>query len=176
MVLAYALPAAVAWAVLGLLLNVLPLSLAALSLIVVYGACYGLTESAGRARPAPPGSRWQVPQTMVAGVSRRRRVLVWGAILGPGFATRNPYAGFGLLPLAVAAVGSIPAGIALAAVIGVAHGTGRALALLRDARPRLAAPDPMALVLTSMRWRTLDGVALLVIAAAAAAACARLLA
>ena len=170
MVLAYALPAAVAWAVLGLLLNVLPLSLAALSLIVVYGACYGLTESAGRARPAPPGSRWQVPQTMVAGVSRRRRVLVWGAILGPGFATRNPYAGFGLLPLAVAAVGSIPAGIALAAVIGVAHGTGRALALLRDAREAMAG-DHLRMILKSLYWRTFDGFALLVVSGAAAVAC-----
>jgi hypothetical protein len=169
-VLAYALPAAVAWAVLGLLLNVLPLSLAALSLIVVYGACYGLTESAGRARPAPPGSRWQVPQTMVAGVSRRRRVLVWGAILGPGFATRNPYAGFGLLPLAVAAVGSIPAGIALAAVIGVAHGTGRALALLRDAREAMAG-DHLRMILKSLYWRTFDGFALLVVSGAAAVAC-----
>jgi hypothetical protein len=169
-VLAYALPAAVAWAVLGLLLNVLPLSLAALSLIVVYGACYGLTESAGRARPAPPGSRWQVPQTMVAGVSRRRRVLVWGAILGPGFATRNPYAGFGLLPLAVAAVGSIPAGIALAAVIGVAHGTGRALALLRDARDAMAG-DHLRMILKSLYWRTFDGFALLVVSGAAAVAC-----
>ncbi len=170
MVLAYALPAAVAWAVLGLLLNALPLSLAALPLIVAYGACYGVTESAGRARPAPPGSRWQVPQTMVAGVSRRRRVLVWGSVLGPGFATRNPYAGFGLLPLAVAAVGSIPAGIALAAVIGVAHGTGRALALLRDAREALAG-DHLRMILKSLYWRTFDGFALLVVSGAAAVAC-----
>jgi hypothetical protein len=169
-VLAYALPAAVAWAVLGLLLNALPLSLAALLLIVVYGACYGVTESAGRARPAPPGSRWQVPQTMVAGVSRRRRVLVWGSILGPGFATRNPYAGFGLLPLAVAAVGSIPAGIALAAVIGIAHGTGRALALLRDAREAMAG-DHLRMILKSLYWRTFDGFALLVVSGAAAVAC-----
>jgi hypothetical protein len=169
-VLAYALPAAVAWAVLGLLLNALPLSLAALPLIVVYGACYGVTESGGRARPAPPGSRWQVPQTMVAGVSRRRRLLVWGSILGPGFATRNPYAGFGLLPLAVAAVGSIPAGIALAAVIGVAHGTGRALALLRDAREAIAG-DHLRMILKSLYWRTFDGFALLVVSGAAAVAC-----
>jgi hypothetical protein len=169
-VLAYALPAAVAWAVLGLLLNELPLSLAALLLIVAYGACYGVTESAGQARPAPPGRRWQVPQTMVAGVSRRRRLLVWGSILGPGFATRNPYAGFALLPLAVAAVGSIPAGIALAAVIGVAHGTGRALALLRDAREAMAG-DHLRMILKSLYWRTFDGFALLVVSGAAAAAC-----
>lgn len=124
----------------------------------------------------PPGTRWQVPQAMVAGTSPARRIAVWGSILGPGFLTRNPYAGFGLLPLAVAAAGSVRGAVALAAAVGLAHGTGRALALLRDARPeRAAAPDPMRIVLASMRWRTLDGYALLVMAGAAAAACARLI-
>ena len=113
---------------------------------------------------------------MVAGASRLRRIGVWGSILGPGFLTRNPYAGFGLLPLVVAAAGRAPGtpviGTAvLGAAIGLAHGTGRALALLRDSRPQ-AQPDPMRLVLTSMYWRKSDGYALLVIAGAAAAACA----
>ena len=40
---------------------------------------------------------------------------------------------------------------------------------------KAAAADPMRLILTSMRWRTLDGLLLLVIAAAAVAACTRLL-
>jgi len=171
-VIAYALPAAAAWIVLGLLLNALPLSRAALVLIVAYGACYGLVEATGRARPAPPGSRWQVPQTMVAGVPSRRRVLVWGSVLGPGFATRNPYAGFALLPLAVAGAGQIPAGIALAAAVGVAHGTGRALALLRDARDAATA-DHLRMVLKSLYWRTFDGFALLVVSGTAVIVCLR---
>lgn len=100
------------------------------------------------------------------------RLLVWGSILGPGFLTRNPYAGFFLLPILVAAAGPAWSAAALAAAIGLAHGTGRALALLRDARPGAASADPMRLVLTSMYWRRLDGITLLVIAAAAAAACA----
>jgi hypothetical protein len=169
-VVAYALPAAVVWTLLGLLLNLLPLSRPALLLIVAYGGFYGLAEATGRSGIAPPGSRWQVPQTMVAGVSRRRRVLTWGSILGPGFATRNPYAGFVLLPLAVAAVGSIPAGVALAAAVGAVHGTGRALAVLRDARDAAAA-DHLQMVLKSMYWRTFDGFALLVVSGAALAAC-----
>jgi hypothetical protein len=112
---------------------------------------------------------------MVAGISGRRRVLVWGAILGPGFATRNPYAGFAVLPLAVAAAGSIPAGVALAAAVGVAHGTGRALALLRDTRDfrNGAAADHLALVLKSMHWRTFDGFALLLVSGIAVVACLR---
>jgi hypothetical protein len=114
---------------------------------------------------------------MVMGVSRWRRILVWGSILGPGFMTRNPFAGFGLLPIAVAAAGGVRAAALLGAVTGLAHAAGRALALLRDARPRpAAASDPMRLVLTSMRWRTFDGFALLVIAGTAITACARLLA
>lgn len=167
---AYALPAAAVWTVLGLLVNLLPLSRAALLLIVAYGAFYGLAEATGRSGIAPPGSRWQVPQTMVAGVSRRRRVLTWGSILGPGFATRNPYAGFALLPLAVAAVGSIPAGIGLAAAVGVVHGTGRGLAVLRDARDAATA-DYLRMVGKSMYWRTFDGFALLAVSGAALAAC-----
>jgi hypothetical protein len=91
--------------------------------------------------------------------------------------TRNPYAGFGLLPIAVATAGGVRAAALLGAVTGLAHAAGRALALLRDARPRpAAAPDPMRLVLTSMRWRTFDGFALLVVAGTAITACARLLA
>jgi hypothetical protein len=175
---AYAVPAVAVWAVLGAALGALPLARPALVLAAGYAACYGLVEVtdrlAGRLRLRPPGSTWQVPQGMVTGVSRRRRILVWGSILGPGFATRNPYAGFGLLPLAVAAAGGVRAAALLAAAIGLAHGSGRALALLRDARPRAAAgQDPMRLVLTSMRWRTADGCVLLVIAVTAVAASAR---
>lgn len=171
MIAVYAVPAMLAWAVLGVCLGVLPLAPAALVAAALYAAAYGLAETTGRLRPRAPGTRWQVPQTMVMGASRRRRLLVWGSILGPGFLTRNPYAGFFLLPLLVAAAGQERSAVLLAAAIGLAHGTGRALALLRDARPGASA-DPMRLVLTSMHWRRFDGISLLVIAAAAAAACA----
>jgi hypothetical protein len=177
---AYAVPAVVAWTALGAVLGALPLARPALAATAGYAACYGMIEVTdrlgGRLRLPPPGTRWQVPQEMVKGVSRWRRIGVWGSILGPGFLTRNPYAGFGLLPVAVATAGGVRAAALLAAAIGLAHATGRALALLRDARPRPAAapPDPMRLVLTSLRWRTLDGVVLLAIAGTAAAACARL--
>jgi len=169
---AYALPAVAAWTLLGAGLGALPLARAALLLAAGYAAGYGLTEAAGRRWLPVPGTRWQVPQTMVVGSSARRRLLVWSTILGPGFATRNPYAAFGLLPAAVAAAGGVRAGAVLGAAIGLAHGSGRALALLRDARPGAGA-DPMRLVLVSMYWRTFDGYALLVIAGTAAVACAR---
>lgn len=156
---------------LGLLVNLLPLSAAALVLIAGYGAFYGALEASGMARPAPPGSRWQVPSDWVRGVSRRRRSVVWGSLLGPGFATRNPYAGFWLLPLAVAAVGTIGYGVLLAALIGAAHSTARACALLRDVR-NAEADSYLQSTLRSMHWRVIDGFALLAAAGAAVLACA----
>jgi len=152
---------------LGLLVNLLPLGTIALILIAGYGVFYGVLEAGGTAKPAPPGSRWQVPSEWVRGVSRRRRYVVWGSMLGPGFATRNPYAGFWVLPLAVAAVDNIGYGVLLAALIGAAHSTARAFALLRDVR-NAEVNNYLQSTLRSMYWRAVDGFALLAAAGAAA--------
>jgi hypothetical protein len=164
-------PAITVWMMLGLLLNLVPLSAIALVLMAGYGMFYGVLEAGGLARPAPPGSRWQVPSEWVRGVSRRRRFVVWGSLLGPGFATRNPYAGFWLLPLAVAAVGNIGYGVVLAAAIGAAHSTGRALGLLRDVKD-VDANGYLQSTLRSMYWRMADGYVLLATAGVAVIACA----
>ena len=95
-------------------------------------------------------------------------MVVWGFMLGPGFATRNPYAGFGLLPLAVAAAGNIRDGAAFAAAIGLAHAIGRSLALVRDSRQPGTAAGYLQVVLRGMRWRMADGYALFLIAGIAA--------
>jgi hypothetical protein len=152
---------------LGLLVNLLPLSVVALVFVAGYGVFYGILEAGRRARPTPPGSRWQVPANWVRGVSRRRRFMVWGSLLGPGFATRNPYAGFWILPLAVAAVGDLGYGVLLAAAIGAAHSTGRALGLLRAVKD-VDVNSYLQSTLRSMYWRAADGFALLVAAGAAA--------
>jgi hypothetical protein len=168
---AYVVPAAVAWAAVGLALGFLALAapwLATAGVVacVVYGCVYGAAEVCGSSRPAAPGRRWQVPQDLLIGASVRRRVLVWGSILGPGFLTRNPYAGFAILPVLVAAAGHVPAAIVVAGLVGVAHASGRAAALLRDSsRPQ---DKPFTLLLRSLRWRALDGLALLTVAGAAA--------
>ncbi len=156
---------------LGLLVNLLPLSAVALVLMAGYGVFYGVLEAGGMARPAPPGSGWQVPSEWVRGVSRRRRFVVWGSLLGPGFATRNPYAGFWILPLAVAAVGDLGYGILLAAVIGAAHSTGRVLGLLRGVKD-VDVSSYLQSTLKSMYWRMTDGFLLLTAAGAAAMTCA----
>jgi hypothetical protein len=163
---AYAVPAVAVWALAGLLANLAPIKLAALGLTIAYGLYYGLTETAGRTGLPPPGRAWQVPSQWVHDVPRWRKILTWGALLGPGFATRNPYAGFGLLLLVVCSMGSIPTGVALAATLGLLHALARAAALLRDAR-QTGATDYLDRVMRSMRWRTLDGLALLTIAGGA---------
>jgi hypothetical protein len=185
-VAAYAVPAAVAWSLIGLALAALPLAGFALVAAVLYGGYYGLTELSGRPGLPPPGRRWQVPQTMMIDAPPRRRVLVWGAILGPGFLTRNPYAGFAMLLLAVAAMPGLTAGLALGAAIGVAHGGARAVALLRDVRelhqaPAAAGGVPAAgpvvthldLLLKTVYWRRIDGAALLAFGVTAAVAAVR---
>jgi hypothetical protein len=150
---------------LGLVLGVLPVAHAAVVAAAVYGCGYGAAEVFGLRWPGPPGRRWQVPQDLLIGSSGARRLVVWGTILGPGFLTRNPYAGFGMLVLVAASTGSLPAAIVVAAIIGVTHAVGRAVALLRDTAT--AQLEPFALLLRSLRWRVLDGIALLVVAGAA---------
>ncbi len=190
-VLAYALPAAIVWMLLGLGLTALPLAAVALVGVVGYGGYYGFTELTGSAGLAIPGRRWQVPQTMMINASPPRRVLVWGAILGPGLLTRNPYAGFGLLPIVLAAMSAAVAwgghsgpswrtGLAVGAAIGLAHGSARAIALLRDIA-ELHRPGPADLasaaagpagqldfLLKIIYWRRLDGSLLLAVAATGA--------
>jgi hypothetical protein len=164
-------------------LGVLPIAHAAVVAAAIYGCGYGVTEVFGLRWPAP-GRSWQVPQGLLIGVGGSRRLLVWGTILGPGFLTRNPYAGFGMLVLLAASVGRLPAAIVVAAVIGAAHAGGRAVSLLRDsaaaqrktaqhettqhdtAQHETAPRDPFALLLRSLRWRALDGIGMLVIAGA----------
>jgi hypothetical protein len=161
-------------------LGVLPIAHAAIVAAAIYGCGYGVAEVCGLRWPAP-GRSWQVPQDLLIGADGSRRLLVWGTILGPGFLTRNPYAGFGMLVLLAASVGRLPAAIVVAAAIGAAHAGGRAVSLLRDsaaaqhetaqhvtAQRETAQREPFALLLRMLRWRALDGIAMLVIAGAAA--------
>jgi hypothetical protein len=82
---------------------------------------------------------------------------------------RNPYAGFWLLPLVVAAENNVVAGIAVAAALGGIHALGRMLALMRDIRREEAAlrdVDPdygevifnyKVAIVKAAQFRVLDG-------------------
>lgn len=202
---AYAVPAVAAWAVLGLGLGMAGAALpalrgVALAAVACYAALYGALELSGRPRLPVPGRGWQVPQTMLIDASPRRRLAVWGALLGPGFATRNPFAGFALLPLAVASMPGPGVAVALGAAAGLAHGAARAAALLRDVRELNPVPVTVALagagagagagsgagaggaedlpthldmVLKTIYWRRFDGAVLLAVAVTGVAALLR---
>jgi predicted membrane-bound spermidine synthase len=128
----------------------------------LYALFYGIAEVADVGTLWVPASRWQVPPAFVTKRSSHRVLVVWGGLLGPGFATRNPYAGFTALLLAIAAFGSIKIGAAVALTVGIAHGTARALALLRDAR-NISQLDYLQSVLRSLYWRRFDGLMLLLL-------------
>jgi hypothetical protein len=131
---AYLFPALTAWALLGFLLNLPRLGTAALFGIAAYGVFYGFLATSGMEWLPAPSLKWQVPFGWVQGRGPVRKALTWGSVLGPGFATINPYAGFWLLPLVAASVDNITTGIAVAAALGGIHAMGRTLALMRDIR------------------------------------------
>lgn len=83
--------------------------------------------------------------------------------MGPGFATRNPYAGFTALLIGIATFGNIKIGAAVAIAVGVAHAVARALAMLRDTR-EIDHLDYLQSVLRSLYWRRFDGFLLLLLA------------
>jgi len=134
LVMGYFVPAAAAWSLLGLLLNLAPLKIFAVVSITVYSALYGVVEAVGSNWLRTPSTTWQVPSSWLRARGSWHRVLVWGSMLGPGFATVNPYAGFWLLLLIIASIGNVALGVTSAIAIGGSHAIGRAAALARDVR------------------------------------------
>jgi hypothetical protein len=160
--LAHAVPAIVVWGALGAALGALGTSRAVKVVAVTYALVYGISETL-RFPIRSPSLRWQVPSTWVRHRSSRVRVLVWGAALGPGLLTRNPYAGMWLVPLALALVGDVRTGLACGAAAGAAHGVARAFGLRSNIRSDRGRTD-FALVADQLRWKLVDGLALLVAA------------
>lgn len=162
-IVAYAVPAVAVWAVLGMVTNLAPLQDSALVAAIAYCAYFGLAEATGSRSLPAPGRRWQVPQTFVRDAPRWRRLATWGVLLGPGLATRNPYAGFALLPLLLASLGRATTALEVGAAVGLAHGAARAVALVRDAH-HIEVAEYFESVLRSMYWRTVDGLMLMFLA------------
>lgn len=104
-------------------------------------------------------SSWQVPAQWLIGRSARAQTLIWGAALGPGLVTRNPYAGIWLLPVVLTINHSFLFDVGFGLLIGAAHGTARAFSILRTSRNPDA--DGLRIVLTQWRWRVADGFLLL---------------
>jgi hypothetical protein len=160
-VLAYAVPAALVWAPVGLLLGAVHSSNAVLIAALAYCTLFGLSEALALRLHAPT-STWQVPAEWVIGKGRVAKTMTWGVLLGPGIVTRNPYAAMWLIPLLLALAGNPLAGLVAGAAVGVAHGTFRALGILDNAI-HLGA-DVHCALLAYFRWRLIDGLVLLFLA------------
>lgn len=107
--------------------------------------------------------RWQVPSNWVRRRSELQRMAIWGAALGPGLVTRNPYAGMACLPLLVVLQPTVTASVLLAMSVGTVHAAARAVAVARMARCHAQSPIP--LMGAQIGWRQADGLILLCMAA-----------
>ncbi len=137
------------------------------SLIVAWVACcyaasFGICEVL-RIPLRPIGLQWQVPNQWLRGRPAAIQTLIWGICLGPGFITKNPYAGIWLLPFLLALTPSPFAALNLGVAIGVAHGCGRAIGILRNQKKLKTGTDCTPMMIFELwRWQFLDGFLLLV--------------
>jgi hypothetical protein len=157
-VLAYVAPASVVWALLSILFRPLShLSIAGL-VVVIYACIFGFAEVLGLALRTPQ-IPWQVPADWVR---RRgsREVFIWGALLGPGLVTRNPYAAMWLVPALLSLQVRFPLVIGITAAAGAAHGGARAIGTLRLQRSAVSSRS-IEVLGWQFRWRYIDGLILL---------------
>jgi hypothetical protein len=162
-VVAYALPAMGVWALLGAVFGGLDASIT-LPLAIAYACSYGLIETL-RLPVRTPSLSWQVPAKWILGRPFPTQIAAWGASLGPGLLTRNPYAGIWLLPLLLGLVDGPATGAILGLFVGLGHGVARAVGVVRNARVRASdAAAHLAIMGSMLRWQLIDGLALLAIA------------
>ncbi|MDQ3915674.1 MAG: hypothetical protein M3323_10160 [Actinomycetota bacterium] len=132
----------------------------AFTVAAVYALLYGAIETLSLPVPVP-GSHWQVPSHWVRGRAPRRAIAIWGAILGPGLWTRNPYAGIWMVALVLAASAGPAAGALAGAAAGGAHGAVRAAGVVAELNRGDAGGVPERLIARQYRWRYVDGALLL---------------
>jgi hypothetical protein len=159
---AYILPAALLWGVVAV--AIYPLTLVSHTIAILagmYAVVFGLLEAAGIPFRSL-GSAWQIPAQWLKRRSVMTQTLIWGVTLGPGFLTRNPYAGMWLILLLLPLQHSFPALVLAGGIVGATHGASRVAGIIYNHRHL----DNVALltVLAQARWRIADGMMLLFIA------------
>jgi hypothetical protein len=127
-----------------------PFVVAAISYALIFGA-----GELSNLRVRPPTSTWQVPSEWIKGRSKLTQILVWATTLGPGIATRNPFAGM-WLPLLVIGLGGPESGLLVGSLAGAAHGTMRAVGIVGNIHGD-SRRHPSEMVLAELRWRRIDG-------------------
>lgn len=161
-VAAYAVPAALVWAVLGCLFWIIGAVVWFLPIIAFgYASFFGFIESFGIPFRRFE-SKWQVPASWIKGRPSATQALIWGSLLGPGFVTRNPYAGIWLLPPLVGSHQNLGGAIIAGFLIGVTHGVSRATGVLRNRQYLGLNSAALRILGARLRWQLADGIALLV--------------
>jgi hypothetical protein len=158
---AYALPAAIVWGAIAIIVH--PLTRVSM-LMLLAGGIYALVFGSLEVLAIPfrqLSSTWQVPAQWLQGRSALAQSLIWGVALGPGLATRNPYAGMWLLPVLLMVNSNLWIDMGIGVLIGLTHGGARALEVLKMRRNVPACGLEFTL-LTQWRWRVADGLLLLV--------------
>jgi hypothetical protein len=157
-VMAYIIPAVVVWGVLAIVVHSLThLPLIMLLVAWMYALVLGLLEALAISF-RPLSLNWQVPAQWLQSRSAFAQTLIWGTALGPGFVTRNPYAGIWLLPVMLTLNQHIFTNLGIGIVIGIAHGGARAIGVLLT---RQNLDTCGSGILKQWRWRVADGLMLL---------------
>lgn len=138
-----------------------------IALIVIFVACcYAIGFGICEVLNIPfhqLGLSWQVPRQWLYGLPKSIQTLIWGACLGPGIITRNPYAGMWMLPLLLALAPNRITAVELGIAIGFTHGCSRSIGVLKS-RNRLDETCSPIIVIKQMRWKFLDGCAMILTA------------
>jgi hypothetical protein len=153
----------VVWAALGAALGALSGTVLPLILAIGYAFAYGMAETMRFPVRTLTLTR-QLPSTWIRHRPAAVQAVVWGLTLGPGLFTHNYYAGMWLVPMMVALSSDPRQGALVGALVGLTHGLARAFGILR-LMPKLEEWErPVPIVLARMRWRTVDGIALMLTA------------
>jgi hypothetical protein len=123
--------------------------------ITAYALLFGTFEIL-RVPVGPPSARWQVPSGWIRGRRPFVRAAIWGSTLGPGIVTRNPYAGMWLVLPLLALLPNPETGAVAGALVGLAHGLGRALGIVANVRT-LDSCSHIMMMGATIRWRLIDG-------------------
>lgn len=156
----FTIPAALAWAIVAFMLSWIASpdvsKVAAVGLAVMYGATQLLML--GVPVPTLP---FGTPSSWLRGRGPRAQIAIWGTTLGPGFATRNPYASMWVAVSALCMIEPASHASLVGAVAGGSHGLARSAGIALNIRRQAT---PFEVMAARIHWRFVDGAALLGVA------------
>jgi hypothetical protein len=162
---AYVLPGAVIWGILSIgFWGIGNIPFFSLGMACLYAYWFGVRET--YAVPClVPSLAWQVPARWLKGRPVAKQILIWGFFLGPGFLTRNPYAGIWALPFLIALQRQLLSAIVIGVAIGILHGGLRAISILHMSQKQDLSSCTLHYAMgIQWHWQFMDGLYLLLTA------------